>query len=127
MTMMREEISPKKPKSSPSPHKSSSSSPSSCKYLKPGALAKLRDSKIANRRHRHAYISTLLSQHLSHSQLSPSSPSQNEQQRSPNHANGIPCFAPTLGFMSRPHCLSRKKLFAVTPVFTPTHDTTTFQ
>ncbi|KEH19821.1 hypothetical protein MtrunA17_Chr8g0362551 [Medicago truncatula] len=98
-------------KGSPKPN---SSSPSPRRYLKPGALAKLRDSKkIKASRKLQNQINL-----LDLSQLSPtSSPSSPPQQ---NLDNVVPCFNPTI---NRPRCLARKKLFAVTPVFTEHTDT----
>ncbi|KAK7321072.1 hypothetical protein VNO77_31240 [Canavalia gladiata] len=81
------------------------------KYLKPGALAKLRESKIKARLASRTNQS-LLFQCL----LSPSSPIQEEEQPL-NQDNGIPCFAPPSINLNRPRCLVRKKLFAVTPHF----------
>ncbi|KAK7385226.1 hypothetical protein VNO78_30940 [Psophocarpus tetragonolobus] len=77
------------------------------KYLKPGALAKLRDSKIKARHNQRTQMSrseTLL--------LTPSSPTQHY-----NEDNGVPSFTFPV---NRPCCLRRKKLFAVTPTFTHT-------
>ncbi|CAJ1971842.1 unnamed protein product [Sphenostylis stenocarpa] len=85
------------------------------KYLKPGALAKLRDSKITlsrhnNRRETHNSLSRLLS--------SPSfSPIQQDQFL--NHDNTVPCFLLPI-YLRRPCCLLRRKLFPVTPTFTLT-------
>lgn len=100
-----------------------SSSPSPMKtyhrYLKPGALAKLRDSKITSR---NAYSRRRI-YNMCFSQLSspttPTSPTQNEE-------NMIPCFAPHISLINRPRCIARKKLFAVAPVFTPHTDTYPF-
>ncbi|KAK7301301.1 hypothetical protein RJT34_12162 [Clitoria ternatea] len=77
------------------------------KYLKPGALAKLRDSKIIAK---HASKSSQI--FLSQLLLSPTF-----TQQPLNEDNGIPCFAPTVN-LNRPSCLRRRKLFAVTPTFT---------
>ncbi|TKY56192.1 hypothetical protein E2542_SST20634 [Spatholobus suberectus] len=100
--------------------KACTSSPKRCprcyhKYLKPGALAKLRDSKITarhnNRRTTQIFLSELLL-----SPTSASSPTQQDQ--SLNEDNGVPCFAPPICLSHRPRCLLRKKLFAFTPSFT---------
>ncbi|KAG4954624.1 hypothetical protein AAZX31_14G153300 [Glycine max] len=86
------------------------------KYLKPGALAKLRDSKITSSRHINNRITTQTS--LSQLLLSPSS-SPIQQNQPLNQDIGVPCFTPPI-YLNRPHCLVRKKLFAVTPSFTHT-------
>ncbi|KEH19820.1 hypothetical protein MTR_8g468940 [Medicago truncatula] len=107
MTMRR---SPKLPKSS---------SPSPRRYLKPGALAKkLRDSKKikANRKLQNQINLLELS---TTTPISPPSFSPSPQ----NLDNVVPCFDPTF---NRPRCLARKKLFAVTPVFTEHTDTYLF-
>ncbi|KAK9267294.1 hypothetical protein L1049_009717 [Liquidambar formosana] len=57
------------------------------KYLKPGALAQLRDFKITGEVSENAML---------------------------NQPNGLPCFALTV---NRPRCLHRKKLVAVPPIF----------
>ncbi|KAG2389855.1 hypothetical protein LR48_Vigan07g218600 [Vigna angularis] len=85
------------------------------KYLKPGALAKIRDSKIkARNSHRAAKIS--LYEALLITPTSPSSPTQDDD-HSLNQENGVPCFTSPVNLTS-PSCLRRKKLFAVTPTFT---------
>ncbi|KAJ1384395.1 hypothetical protein SESBI_42584 [Sesbania bispinosa] len=107
--------------------KACNSSPNRCyhRYLKPGALAKLRDSKITSK-----HTITSRTQHIALSQLllplaSPSSPTQQEQPL--NEDNGIPCFDSTVNLLiNRPRCLTRKKLFAVTPFFTHSTDTYNF-
>ncbi|KAK7301326.1 hypothetical protein RJT34_12187 [Clitoria ternatea] len=104
---MKESPKPKPFKSSPkikSPR---------CMYLKPGALAKLRDSKISAE---HASRTT---QNISVSQLllSPSTPTQHEEQAL-NQDNGIPCFDSSTVNPNRPRCLRSKKLLAVSPTFT---------
>ncbi|QCE00366.1 hypothetical protein DEO72_LG7g1656 [Vigna unguiculata] len=84
------------------------------KYLKPGALAKIRDSKIkARNSHRAEKIS--LYEALLLTPTSSSSPTQDDD-HSPNQENGIPCFTSPVNLTS-PSCLRRKKLFAVTPTF----------
>ncbi|KAG4383418.1 hypothetical protein AAZX31_13G066700 [Glycine max] len=93
------------------------------KFLKPGALAKLRDSKITSSRHKiNRRITQISLSHLllssSPSSSSSSSSSSSIQQDQPlNQDNGIPCFTPPI-YPNRPRCLVRKKLFAVTPNFT---------
>jgi len=87
-----------------------SSSPSPRRYLKPGALAKkLRDSKKIK-------SSRKLQNQMNLLELTPTTPiSPPSSSPSPqNLDNVVPCFDPTV---NRPHCLARKKLFAVTPVF----------
>ncbi|KAE8663902.1 putative beta-1,3-galactosyltransferase 2-like [Hibiscus syriacus] len=72
------------------------------KYLKPGALARLRDSRISARSHR---TSSLF-------QISPSFPSSNGGQLSSSAAvDGFPCFVPTARVYG-PRCLQRRKLVA---------------
>ncbi|XWS69542.1 hypothetical protein CRYUN_Cryun04dG0187600 [Craigia yunnanensis] len=71
------------------------------KYLKPGALARLRDSRISARSHR---TSSLF-------QISPSSPPSNGGQPFSPVIDGFPCFGVT-GRIYGPSCLQRKKLFA---------------
>ncbi|KAK7301302.1 hypothetical protein RJT34_12163 [Clitoria ternatea] len=106
---MRESPNPKACRSSPK-----RSPINYLRFLKPGALAKLRDSKITAR---HASRSSQIS--LSQLLLSPTSPfSPTQQGQLPlNEEDGIPCFAPIIN-LNRTRCLHRKKLFAVTPVFT---------
>ncbi|XVF43378.1 hypothetical protein PTKIN_Ptkin02bG0035600 [Pterospermum kingtungense] len=72
------------------------------KYLKPGALARLRDSRISARSHRTTSLF----------QISPPSPPSNGgQPLSAALIDGFPCFAAT-GRVHGPRCLQRKKLFA---------------
>ncbi|TKY45365.1 hypothetical protein E2542_SST20631 [Spatholobus suberectus] len=85
------------------------------KYVKPGALAKLRDSKITARRT--SQIS--LSEMLLLTPTSPSSPTIQQEYQPLNQDTGVPCFTSPVS-LNRPGCLRRKKLFAVTPSFTPT-------
>ncbi|CAL5196926.1 unnamed protein product [Lathyrus oleraceus] len=95
-----------------------SSSLSPRKYLKPGALAKLRDSnKVKSNRKMQNQMNL-----LDLSQLSPITP--NSSLPPQNLDNVVPCFDPT--FINRPRCLSRKKLLAVTPIFTEHTDTYLF-
>ncbi|KAG4383414.1 hypothetical protein AAZX31_13G066500 [Glycine max] len=89
------------------------------KYMKPGALAKLRDSKI-NAARNNQQRTTTTTQIIALSEmllLTPTSPSSPTQQY--NEDNGVPCFDSAVN-LHRPGCLSRKKLFAVTPTFTHT-------
>ncbi|KAL4382994.1 hypothetical protein GQ457_15G004370 [Hibiscus cannabinus] len=72
------------------------------KYLKPGALARLRDSRISARSHR---TSSLF-------QISPSLPPSNGGQPSSSAAmDGFHCFLPTARVYG-PRCLHRRKLIA---------------
>ncbi|KAG5110983.1 hypothetical protein JHK82_040206 [Glycine max] len=81
------------------------------KYLIPGVLAKLRDSKITNNRR--------ITQISASDELVLVPPASTQQDQTLNQENRIPSFAlPT--YHNRPSCLNRKKkLFAVTPTFTP--------
>ncbi|XP_022775875.1 uncharacterized protein LOC111317725 [Durio zibethinus] len=72
------------------------------KYLKPGALARLRDSRISARSHRTSSVF----------QISPSSPQSNGGQPFSTAIDGFPCFAETSRVYG-PRCLQRKKLIAV--------------
>ncbi|KAL9315714.1 hypothetical protein ACSQ67_016715 [Phaseolus vulgaris] len=84
------------------------------KYLKPGALAKIRDSKIkARNNERTPKIS--LYEALLLTPPSPSLPTPDDDQPL-NQDNGVPCFISRLNLTS-PSSLRRKKLFAVTPTF----------
>ncbi|KAI4295897.1 hypothetical protein L6164_035893 [Bauhinia variegata] len=87
------------------------------RYLKPGALAQLRDSKFSARSRRHSSLTekslSKLSQVPIATPIASSFPS--EESNPPNQFNGVPTFALRI---NRPRCLQRKKLFAVTPVFT---------
>ncbi|CAL0301352.1 unnamed protein product [Lupinus luteus] len=107
--MTMKSVSPKSTSSSPSPR--------TMRYLKPGALAKLRDSKVTATNHRYNLRKfTSLSQLLL-TPISPSPSMEGEQQDSPNQDNGVPCFTSRVDF-NRPRSLTKKKLFAVTPTFT---------
>ncbi|KAL6562250.1 hypothetical protein OROGR_003257 [Orobanche gracilis] len=87
------------------------STPSFYMYLKPGALAQLRYSKMAARS-KEIGAKTLLAL----CQLESSSSSAFSQPHSNGLAmDGIPCFS--LRVKSYPRCLQRKKLVAVTPFF----------
>ncbi|EYU27787.1 hypothetical protein ABFS82_13G124800 [Erythranthe guttata] len=90
------------------------STPSFHTYLKPGALAQLRYSKITARSKKIG-AQTMLAL----CQLKLSSVSASSQARSTSLAmDGIPCFG--LRVKSYPCCLQRKKLTAVTPFFSET-------
>ncbi|KAL6567500.1 hypothetical protein OROGR_001168 [Orobanche gracilis] len=90
------------------------SSPSFYTYLKPGALAQLRYSKMTARS-KEIGAQTLLAL----CQLELSSGSAFSQPHSNGLAmDGIPCFS--LRLKSYPRCLQRKKLLAVTPFFSET-------
>nr|XP_004490647.1 uncharacterized protein LOC101491306 [Cicer arietinum] len=118
-------------KESPNSSNSSKSTPTKPhhhRYLKPGALAKLRDSKITARN----YATSIRIDNMYLSQLSSSSPTtsdsspiQNEEIQQ-NHDNMVPSFDSHVSFINRPVCIARKKLFAVPPVFTPHTDTYPF-
>ncbi|KAL7103032.1 hypothetical protein ACP275_08G155200 [Erythranthe tilingii] len=92
----------------------SPATPSFYTYLKPGALAQLRNSKITARS-RQIGAQTLLAL----CQLNLSSDSPFSQQQSPDFAmDGMPCF--NLRISKYPRCIQRKKLIAVTPFFSET-------
>ncbi|KAJ7948153.1 Peptidyl-prolyl cis-trans isomerase [Quillaja saponaria] len=76
------------------------------KYLKPGALARLRDSRISARSHRVRLISQICLHRIS----PPSSPQSNESHPLVNVNDGFPCFA---GRVYGPRFPQRKKLMAV--------------
>ncbi|PIN09628.1 hypothetical protein CDL12_17784 [Handroanthus impetiginosus] len=83
-------------------------------YLKPGALARLRYSKISARC-REIDAQTLLAL----CQLKSSSDSAVSQPHSVElPMNGIPCF--DLRVKKHPRCFQRKRLIAVTPIFSET-------
>ncbi|GMJ08158.1 hypothetical protein HRI_004485000 [Hibiscus trionum] len=71
------------------------------KYLKPGALARLRDSRISARSHRTGSIF----------QISPSSSPSHVHQPFSVAVDSFPCFLAT-GRAYGPRCLGRKKLCA---------------
>ncbi|KAF3625147.1 putative soluble starch synthase isoform X2 [Capsicum annuum] len=90
-----------------------SSMPSYYTYLKPGALAQIRNSKI-----------TAKSRVIAMYQQKPNSDIQVSQAAAatPPTMEGIPCFNLKVK-NNRPCCLQRKKLSAVAPVFyEPNHD-----
>ncbi|KAF7851059.1 hypothetical protein BT93_L4682 [Corymbia citriodora subsp. variegata] len=73
------------------------------KYLKPGALAQLRDSRISARLHR---VDSLL---LQIRRPPPPPPDQEGRPLAAAAADGPPCF---VGRIYGPRCLQRKKLVA---------------
>ncbi|KAF7805796.1 rhomboid family member [Senna tora] len=77
------------------------------KYLKPGALARIRDSRISARSHR---LSSLcqISLHCA------SPPHSHDAQSQVNAPEGFPCF---VGRIYGPRCPQRKKLVAAKSVF----------
>ncbi|XP_004487413.1 uncharacterized protein [Cicer arietinum] len=80
------------------------------KFLKPGALARIRDSKITARSHRlHSLSQISIYRPLS----SPPPPSSTDQPQ-PNAADGFPFFASGI---YGPRCPQRKKLVAAKSVF----------
>ncbi|XP_028755210.1 uncharacterized protein LOC114714630 [Neltuma alba] len=87
------------------------------RFLKPGALGRLRDFKLSARSrifdsHAQIPISELLT---SHSSSTSTSSSSDQIDPAMNQINfGVPCFALRI---NSPRCLLRKKLFAVAPVF----------
>ncbi|PRQ28428.1 hypothetical protein RchiOBHm_Chr5g0002951 [Rosa chinensis] len=88
------------------------------KYLKPGTLAQLRDSKITARRSKEREFGDLKTQ-ISLYQLLLSSISSSSSQAGDNILDqsheDIPCFPPAT-LLNRPPCLQRKKLVADAPV-----------
>ncbi|KAJ0111731.1 hypothetical protein Patl1_02020 [Pistacia atlantica] len=80
------------------------------KYLKPGALARLRDSKISARSHRVISIPQ-----ISPHRMSPMSPppSSNDDHPQVSVTDAFPCFS---GRMYGPRCPQRKKLVAAKAV-----------
>ncbi len=87
------------------------------RYLKPGALAQLRDSRIVARWQKHD-LQTHIDQLLLHT-TTPSSSLNIGNNNMPNPSDVVPCFSSRTNY--HPRCLQRKKLVAVTPVF---HETT---
>ncbi|KAK9986935.1 hypothetical protein SO802_031886 [Lithocarpus litseifolius] len=82
------------------------------KYLKPGALAQIRDSRISA--HRVNSLSLLSSSISLHRTSSPPSSNAAAQQTPVNaFADGIPCFS---GRIYGPRCPQRKKLVAAKSV-----------
>ncbi|KAJ9170074.1 hypothetical protein P3X46_018208 [Hevea brasiliensis] len=79
------------------------------KFLKPGALAQLRDSRISARSHR---VNSLRLIPL-HRASFPSSLSSNSEQPQVNNMDGLPCF---LSRIYGPSCPQRKKLVAAKSV-----------
>ena len=88
------------------------------RYLKPGALAQLRDSKITTKWHQKLDLEThrVSSFQLALHGATPSSPSSpNQNNNTPYPSDAVPCFASRINY--HPRCLQRKKLIAVRPVF----------
>jgi hypothetical protein len=88
------------------------------RYLKPGALAQIRDSRISARTHRvnsfHSlYASFQISLHRATPPSSPSSNAGGQQQPPVNGIDGVPCFA---GRIYGPRCPQRKRLAAAKSV-----------
>ncbi|XP_051125947.1 uncharacterized protein LOC127247905 [Andrographis paniculata] len=97
--------------------KSPPSSPSFYTYLKPGALAQIRYSKITARS-KEISAQTLLAL----CQFDFTSGSEASQPRSEVglDMDGLPCFNVRGRAKRYPRCLQRKKLVAVTPLFSET-------
>lgn len=76
------------------------------KYLKPGALARLRDSKISARSHKVISIPQISPHRIS---LTSPPPSSNDDQPQVSVIDAFPCFS---GRMYGPLCPQRKKLVA---------------
>ncbi|KAJ4730034.1 Peptidyl-prolyl cis-trans isomerase [Melia azedarach] len=79
------------------------------RYLKPGALARMRDSRISARSHRVCAIPQI----SPHRPPSPSPPPSSDGQPQVNMNDGFPCFS---GRMYGPRCPQRKKLVAAKAV-----------
>ncbi|KAK9936029.1 hypothetical protein M0R45_012894 [Rubus argutus] len=87
------------------------------KYLKPGKLAQLRDSKITARRVQHGDLKTQISLYQLVLSSMSSSLSQQTRDNIPDQSHDeVPYFPPGT-LLNRPRCLQRKKLVAVAPVF----------
>ncbi|KAL5840436.1 hypothetical protein ACOSQ3_013107 [Xanthoceras sorbifolium] len=87
-----------------------------CKYLKPGALAKIRDTKNAAARSQRTGLLT-----ISMSPTVTEPPCLPSVETLPNdQMENIPCFA--LRTNKGPECLLTKRLVAVTPVFLLSND-----
>ena len=86
-----------------------------CKYLKPGALSHIRDTKIAAaaRCQRNGLLKSLLTELLC--LLSEG------ETLLPNQMENVPCFALRFNKGHHPQCLLTKKLVAITPVFAETY------
>ncbi|XP_062106111.1 uncharacterized protein LOC133817578 [Humulus lupulus] len=82
------------------------------KYLKPGALAQIRDSRISARSHRFLSIAQIRPS-------PPSSPSSTPVQSPVIAMDGFPCFS---GRMFGPRCPQRKKLVASKSVLFPSQN-----
>ncbi|OAY33106.1 hypothetical protein MANES_13G070200v8 [Manihot esculenta] len=79
------------------------------RFLKPGALAQLRDSRISARSHRVNSLRLIALHRVSR----PSSPSSDSVQPQLNNFDGMPCF---LSRFYGPRCPQRKKLVAAKSV-----------
>jgi len=93
--------------------------PRPCKILKPGELAKRRDSMIAA-----IYASSRNQNNISFSQIS-STTTSTSQNQVPQHIEEtmVPSFPLPVDFTNRPSCFNRKKILSVTPVFVSNTDT----
>ncbi|CAN4078349.1 unnamed protein product [Withania somnifera] len=92
-------------KSSMRTRTSRSTTPSFHTFLKPGALAQLRYSKISAK----SSLKIAQSQFATFSVIPLSDPSPNIE--------GLPCFCSSIR-IRHPRCIQRKKLSAVAPIFT---------
>ncbi|MCD7472964.1 hypothetical protein HAX54_014408 [Datura stramonium] len=89
---------------------SRSTTPSFHTFLKPGALAQIRYSKIsAKSRLKNAQSQFAIYQHVPFSGITSSEPS--------TAIEGLPCFNSSIR-IRHPRCIQRKKLSAVAPLFT---------
>jgi len=84
--------------------------PKPCKILKPGELAKRRDSMIAA-----MYASSRNQNNVSFSEIS--STTSSSQNQVPQHIEEtmVPSFHLPVNFTNRPSCFNRKKILSVTP------------
>ncbi|KAK4360939.1 hypothetical protein RND71_019891 [Anisodus tanguticus] len=88
----------------------STTTPSFHTFLKPGALAQIRYSKIsAKSRLKNAQSQFAIYQHIPFSGLPSSDPLPTME--------GLPCFNSSIR-IRYPRCMQRKKLSAVAPIFT---------
>ncbi|CAO2823653.1 unnamed protein product [Amaranthus hypochondriacus] len=100
--------SPSPPSSTSPPSPTPSPSPSYNRYLRPGALAQMRDFKLTTNRRSQICFSLLL---LTNSHIQPPTADSNSSMEVG------PSFFPLSPH--RPRCLRRKKLAALPPIFTP--------